>query len=128
MNRRGMTLVEVMIVLALMSIAAVTMMSVIHDQMKANNFLQFQLQRTQLSAAISSQVLGDPNNCLCLFTGLGGGVAPTFPATPPPGTNISPAVALTQIGAFTFGTPGNCATASMPNPLITTTSTGGIST
>ena len=89
------------------------------NQLRSNNFLEFQMKRTQLQAAIVGQVLGDPNNCACLFRG-----AAPFPANPNPAgpgatlTGVNP----TEIGQYTFvGTPPNCATATLPQPLINNT-------
>lgn len=112
-NRKGFSLVELLVVIGIMSAVILAMMTMQENQMKANNYLEFQLKRTQLQNTLVGQVFNDPGNCACLFAG-----AAPFPAMPSaPGATLT-GVAPTQIGRYSFATPGVCATATMPQPLV----------
>lgn len=117
-NTKGMTLVEVMIVTGLMVTTALVMMTITSNQLKANSFLEFQLRREQLRMVLIGQFLGNSNNCKCLFNG-----AATFPTT---GTTALTGVTPTAIGPYKFVTPGDCSTATIPSPFITTTGADGL--
>lgn len=117
---QGMSLIEVMVAVGVMSVMTLVMMTMQENQLKSNNYLEFQLKRTQLQNALNGQVLNDPKNCACLFAG-----SSPFPATPtPPGTTLS--AAPNQIGRYNFVTPGVCATATMPQPLVNNVGIDGL--
>jgi prepilin-type N-terminal cleavage/methylation domain-containing protein len=116
-NQRGMSLVEVMIVLGITATSIVASMTFFTNQTRSTNFLEFQGKREQLRVALLGQFLNDANNCRCLFNG-----ALPFPisGTPdlmPVGGAVAPP---TVIGRFGFVTPGDCATATVPVPLVST--------
>jgi prepilin-type N-terminal cleavage/methylation domain-containing protein len=97
MKKNGFSLAEILVVTAIMGIMALAMMTMQSNQVKANNFLQFQLKRTELQGAILGQILNDPNQCACLFQGASTFLAST--AAVLPGATLS-GVAPTQIGRF----------------------------
>lgn len=117
-----MTLVEVLIVTSIMGFLMLAMMTMQTNQTKSNNFLEFQLKRTELQGAIVGQFLNDPSNCACLFAG--SALIPTNPALPGAVLSVSP----TSIGPYNFVTPGNCLTATMPAPLLTNVGFNGLKT
>ncbi len=118
-KNNGMSLIEIMIATGIMGILMMVMTTMQTNQLRSNNFLQFQLHRTQLQGTIIGQFLSDPNNCKCLFAG-----ANSFPAT---GTTLLTGVSPTQIGRYNFATAGDCSTATIPNPFITnTTNSDGV--
>lgn len=82
---------------------------------RSNNFLEFQLKRTQLHGSILSQVLSDSDQCKCLFRG-----ATEFPATG--AAELRGYTPVTAIGTFD---PLNC-TAPLTNPLITAAGMDGL--
>lgn len=117
-NQSGMTLVEVMIVAGIMTVSALAMLMMNANQMKATNHLEFQLKREQLRMVLLGQFLNDPNNCKCLFQG-----ASPYPSS---GAAQLGGTAPTAIGPYRFTTPGNCATATMPAPFVTTAGLDGL--
>ncbi len=107
-SKGGFTLVELVIASGVMAVMMFAMMSMQTNQMKTNNFLEFQLKKTQLHGSILGQVISDPYNCNCLFNG-----AAQFPAAGTPElTGFTPP---TAIGVFD---PTSCATP-IANPFIT---------
>jgi len=120
LNSKGFSLVEVMVVVGIMGISTLAMMSMHTTQLKANNYLEFQLKRTQLQGTIINQFLNDPNNCKCLFNG-----AVPYPVA---GTNALSGVSPTQVGTYHFATAGVCATASMPSPFVNNLGIDGLKT
>jgi hypothetical protein len=104
-----------------MGITAVAFISLQQHQLKSNNYLEFQLKKVQLENSLLSQVLNDPNNCSCLFQG-----SPAIPQNPPaPGATLS-GVTPNQIGRYRFVTPGDCSTATIPQPLVQSTGQEGV--
>lgn len=97
-NSNGFSLVEIMIVTGIMGIMMLAMSTMQSNQMKANNYLEFQLKRTQLQGTIIGQILKDPNNCACLFNG-----ASAFPSS---GIATLAGATPTQIGPYTSAAPG----------------------
>lgn len=88
------------------------------QQLKANNFLEFQAKREQLRLTIIGQFLNDPDNCKCLL-GLGGGV--TFPVT-----GTTELIGFTQpdsVGKFLD--PNTCA-GGIPQPFVTKDGVDGL--
>jgi len=113
-----MSLLEVTVVAGIMGVLALAMLTMQQNQLKSNNFLEFQIKRSSLESALVGQVLSDSNNCKCMFAG-----AAAFPSYPTaPGITIGGA-SPTQLGRYQFAVPGVCGSATMPDPLITTTST-----
>lgn len=118
----GLSLIEILIGFGLMSILTVSFMYLSENQLKSNNFLEFQVKKNQLQNIINSQFLSNPKNCECLFAS-----AAPFNANPP----LPHGVTLTgsnptQLGLYNFITPGNCATASIAQPWINTTGIDGL--
>src|SRR5690606_14563271 len=100
-HQNGVTLVEVLVVAGFMSILMMAMITMQTHQSKSNNYLEFQLKRTQLQQVIVSQVLSDAQNCACLFAG-----ASPFPANPTGAGATLTGVSPTQVGRYNFVTPG----------------------
>lgn len=120
---RGFSLLEVMIVTGVMGFMVLAMLTMQSNQLKSNNYLEFQLKRTQLQNALIGQVLNDPLNCSCLFAG-----ASAFAVNPTkPGATLT-GVAPTQIGRYQFVTPGDCSTATIPQPLVDGAGIDGLKT
>lgn len=115
-NQRGMSLMEVIIAMGLMMVGALAMMMMQENNMKGVAGLEFKLKRQELRTMINRQVLTDPNHCKCMFEGL----APFNAPASPPGITLTGANP-TQIGRFKFATPGHCAGATIPNPILSTT-------
>lgn len=108
----GMTLIEIMVATGIMGILMMAMITMQTNQMKSNNYLEFQLNRTKLQGSIIGQFLNDPNNCRCLFSGaadfpLAG--TPVLTGMPPPN----------RIGRYSYVLPVNCSTATMTRPFVT---------
>jgi type II secretory pathway pseudopilin PulG len=99
----GFGLIEVIVAAGIIAVLAATSATYFVHQLRANNFLEFQGKREQLRLSILGQFLSDPNQCKCLFAGT------TF-ATPGPSA-LSGGTPPTSIDKYSFGTPGNCATA-----------------
>lgn len=118
LSQHGFSLVQVIIAAGILAVLAMTSASFFTNQIKANNYLEFQAKREQLRLTILGQFLSDPNNCKCLFAN-----APAF-ATPGPSTLAG--TPPTQIGKFNFTTPGVCGTATLPSPLTSSTGVDGI--
>lgn len=122
-NSSGLSLIEVMVMIGIMSITMIAMVSLQQSQMKSNSFLEFQLKRTQLQHSLLGQFLNDPANCACLFAG-----ASPFPASPAfPGATLA-GVTPTEIGRYNFITPGVCGTATIPQPLVNDIGIDGLRT
>lgn len=112
-NERGFSLIEVLIVAGVMGIVLLAMMTMQSNQLKATNFLEFRLKKTELKTVLLGQFLTNPDHCACLFAG-----AADFPATPTaPGVTLT-GVNPTAIGLYHFTTPGDCTTATMPQKLV----------
>jgi hypothetical protein len=94
-STKGFSLVEVMVLVGIMSLMMFAMMTMQSNQMKSNNFLEFQLKRTQLQGTLIGQVLKDANNCGCIFQG-----ATEFPVA---GIATLAGVTPTQIGLYNPG-------------------------
>jgi hypothetical protein len=110
----GVSFVELMVVMGVMAILMLTVVEMQGFQMKSNNFVEFQLKRTQLHGSILGQFLSDPVNCACMFAG-----ASPFPVMPAAPGAVLTGVAPTTIGRYNFVTPGDCTTATVPAPLAT---------
>lgn len=108
----GFSMVEMLIAVGVLSIVVLASTTMFENQSRANNFLEFQLKRTQLQSAIISQVLNNPINCECLFTG-----STDFPVS---GVALLAGVSPTAIGPYNFATPNDCSTATILNPLVNT--------
>lgn len=120
-SQQAFSLVEALIFVGIMGIMMLVMVATQSNQLKSNNYLEFQLKRTQLQTVLIGQVLNDPNNCACWFSG-----ANTFAANPAlPGATLT-GVTPTQLGRYQFITAGDCATATMPQPLIDGTGIDGM--
>ncbi|NUM60320.1 MAG: type II secretion system protein [Bdellovibrionaceae bacterium] len=112
-SQKGFSLIQVLITMSLFSIMTLTNVMMFSNQQKSNNYLKFNLKRTQLQNVIISQVLKNSDNCRCLFTG-----ANQFISDPPsPGATLD-GVYPKKIGPYKFVTPGVCGTATMPQPLV----------
>jgi prepilin-type N-terminal cleavage/methylation domain-containing protein len=107
----GFSLVEVMVAGAIFGVIALASAAFFSNQQKMNNFVEFRAKKVQLQNTISGQFLNDRNNCKCLFNG-----ASNFPIT---GTPQIAGVTPTSIGRYQFVTPGDCSTATLPQPWIT---------
>ncbi len=104
----GFTLVEVLVVVAVMTIVLLSMVTMFRNQMLANNFLEFQGKRGELRNAIDGQFLTNRYNCKCLF-----------PPTPfPTSGTLLTAATNAQLGLFNFVTAGDCAGATVPIPFV----------
>lgn len=118
----GFSLVEIMIVAGVMGIMMFMMMTMQMNQMKANNFLQFQMKKIEIQRNILGQFLSDPNNCGCLFQN----------ATPAPFSDTASNITLevttppTVLGRYKFVTAGDCSTATIPQPLINSVELDGV--
>jgi hypothetical protein len=122
-TKSGMSLIEVMVIVAIMGVTMFVVTSMYQFQLQANNYLQFQLKRTQLHNTLVGQFFNDPNNCACLFAG-----SAPFPDNPiSPGATLT-GPAPTQIGRYDFVTPGDCTTATIPQPLVDSTGIDGLKT
>lgn len=106
-----------------MAIIMFAMMSMQQSQLKSNNFLEFQLNKTQLQNTLIGQVFKDPNNCACLFAG-----ANPFPQNPGGAGATLTGVNPTRVGRYEFVTPGVCGTATMPQPLVDDQGIAGLKT
>lgn len=121
--QNGMSLVEVMLVVGVMGIVTLGVMTMLDHQQKSNNFLDYQLQKMQLQSTLVGQILNNPDNCACLFSG-----ANAFPIDPAaPGAELAGAAPF-QLGQFKFIVPGDCATATVPQPLVNDTGIDGMKT
>jgi len=96
--------------MGIMGVLALGMMTMQSNLLKTNNFLEFQLKRTQLQGAIVGQFLKDSNNCKCLFAG-----STEFPVS---GVSVLAGASPTSIGRFAFVTAGVCSTATVPQPMV----------
>lgn len=110
-NSKGMTLIEILIVAGVMSIMMLAVATIQQQQMKSNSFIEFQAKKEQLRLTLLGQFLNDPNNCKCLFRG-----SNEFAEA---GTVELKGVAPTEVGRYNFSIPGDCSTATMPAPFIT---------
>lgn len=111
----GFSLIEVLMVTAILGVMALVMVTMTTNQLKTNNFLEFQLKRDQLRASVVGQFLTNPQNCACLFKNAG---VQSFSSS---GTAlITTATPITGIGRFNFPTAGSCAGSNIPSPLVTT--------
>lgn len=119
---QGFSLVEIMVVTGIMGIIILVFISMQESSLKSNNYLEFQLKRVQLQNVLIGQILNDPNNCACLFAG--SSPFSSIPAAP----GITLSVTPTQIGKYNFISPGICATATMPQPLVNNTGIDGLKT
>lgn len=117
----GFSLVEVLVVCAIIGIVALAMTSLFETQTKMMSGIEFRGKKEQIRQALIGQVLSDPNNCACLFKG-----ATEFPDNPAaPGATLT-GVTPTAIGTYHFVTAGNCATATLPAPLVSSTGVDGV--
>ncbi len=116
--RNGFSLVEVMVALGVGSILMFATMTMYNNQLKANNYTDFQIKTTQLRSSLVGQFLNSADNCKCLFAG-----ATQFPTT---GISKLAGVSPNKIGRYSFSTPGDCATASIIAPFVTTTGKDGV--
>lgn len=121
-DQDGFSLIEVMVAIAIFGVAMAAFMTMQTQQTKTNNFIQFQLKRTELQGAIIGQFLNDPKNCACLFQNAGPAEIPAnaagivWPVSTPP----------TELGRYQIPTPGDCTTASIPVPLVNEKGVDGI--
>lgn len=121
-NQSGMTLIEILVVVGIMAISMSAMLVMQQNQLLANNFLEFQLKKIQAESAIVNQVLNNPQNCACMVAG-----SPTIDANPAaPGATLT--TSATQIGSYQFTNPGDCATATIPQPVVDGIGSDGIKT
>ncbi len=67
---KGFSLVEILVVMAIMSIMALGSANFFVWQMKSNNFSDLQSKRTQLRLALLGQFLSSSSHCKCAFPGL----------------------------------------------------------
>ena len=68
-NDRGLSLIELMIAVAVMAISSLSFLTMFDNQLRANNFLEFKVNTSNLKAAAISQIFLDPTQeqCKCLF-------------------------------------------------------------
>jgi hypothetical protein len=118
-SQLGFSLLEIMIVVGLMGVTLLGLMAMQRVQVKSNSFLHFQLKKTEIQAALLSQFLNYPINCGCLFKNAN---AAPF-AENVVGHTLNVARPPTELGRYSFSTPGDCATATVPSPFVTA---GGI--
>lgn len=91
-GEKGFSLIELMVMVALLGIVMMAASAFFTQQLKANNFLEFQLKKEQLKLAIIGQVLPNPAHCKCLFAN-----AADFPVS---GGNLTGYPSPTSIGKF----------------------------
>nr|AGU11999.1 hypothetical protein [uncultured organism] len=103
-----MTLVEVLVMVAILAASGLVMATLFTNQRKAVSYLEFTTKREQMRLALLGQVLNEPNNCRCLFQG----ASDFMPTTP---VNLSGYKKPDQLGAFP--NKNNCL-GTMPNPLV----------
>jgi prepilin-type N-terminal cleavage/methylation domain-containing protein len=120
-SQSGMSLVEVMISIGIMSILALSMMTMQSNQVKTNNFLLFQLKRAELRAALVGQFLNDPNNCGCLFKN----ATPADFSSTASGVTLAVATPPVVLGRYSSSV---CGTALIPVHLADSTGVDGIKT
>lgn len=101
-----------------MGVMAFEMLHVQSNQMKSNNFIDFQMKRSQVQTLLVNQFLSDPINCGCLFKG----VDQFSQAGTPALTGVTPRA----VGRYNFVTVGECERATIPQPLLTTTGNDGL--
>lgn len=117
-NERGFSMIQALISGSIMAVVALAGVSYHKNQLKAQNFIEFNGKNESIRSAIISQFLSETDNCKCFFIG-----ASEFPAS---GTTALAATAPTAIGRFNFPTPGSCAGTTVPNPIVSNTGVDGI--
>lgn len=119
LKNKGFSLIEVMIAVSLLTLVMLAATTFFAQQLKANNFLEFQSKREQMRLAMLGQVLNNPANCKCLFSG-----AANFPATAAAGNpvNLSGFTDPVAVGKFE---PADCSGGS-PAPLVNQTGFDGM--
>lgn len=114
-GRRGFSLIEILIAVSIFSFMAIAIAQMTNNQVKANNFLEFQLRRTQLHVALLDQVLKNANNCGCIFSG-----SSEFPES-----GTSELIGYAAPNALGKYDPANCA-GGVLSPLVTTSGLDGL--
>jgi hypothetical protein len=106
-SQRGLGLVEVVVASAILLTVITMAMTFFANQLKANNFMEFQGRREDLRGKILTQFLNDAVNCKCLFSGLG-------PMNKTGATTLT--APTTRFGRYEFSVAGDCSTANVPAP------------
>lgn len=106
----GMTMVEILIVSAIMGAAALFMLEMFKGQQTQTAKIELLYKSEQLRSVLGNQFLDDSNMCKCLFDG-----AANFPST---GTANLSGVNPTSIGRYNFVVPGDCFTAAVGKVFI----------
>lgn len=111
-------MIQIMISGAIM--AGIAAAALIHhnNQIKAQTYVEFHGKGEQVRMAVTSQFLSSIDNCKCFFTG-----ASEFPAA---GVSSLTATTPLEIGRYNFPTPGSCAGATIPSPIISQTPKDGM--
>lgn len=112
LNQAGMTLVEVLIVVALLGAAALGMADLFKNQQAQTAKIELLYKSEQLRSVLGSQFLDSNDMCKCLFDG-----AANFSNT---GAPVLSGVSPSSIGRYDFAIPGNCATATIGKVFIDT--------
>lgn len=98
------------------------MLSLYENQINSTNAMEFRVKKLQLQRSMIEEVLTDPSNCACIFAG-----ANPFPAAPTsPGADLVSPSTATSLGRYKFITAGDCSTATLPNPLISSAGIDGL--
>lgn len=113
MNSSGMTMVEVLIVAAIMGAAAIGMLEMYKTQQAQTAKIELLFKSEQLRSVIGSQFLDQSDMCKCLFDGASdfpnSGIAKLLGANP------------SVIGRYDFVTPGDCSSAILAKSFVNTT-------
>lgn len=109
----GFSLLEMTITLGLMGGAALFMMNMQENNMRAIATMEAKIHRMEMKGMIQQQILSNPDNCKCLFEN----AQPFNAPASPPGISLGGTMP-TKLGRFFFATPGSCAGATMPNPIL----------
>lgn len=117
-QQAGFSLIQVMIAGALMAGLMVAYMNFHDQQLKSTNYIEFLGKKEQLRLTLMGQFLNDPTNCKCLIGPV------TFPTAGTASLTLAPAP--TKLGHYKFTTPGDCSTAVMNIPYVSTAGVDGL--
>lgn len=109
----GFSLVEMTITLGLMGAGALFMMNMQENNMRMMATIEAKINRMEMKGIIQQQILSNPDNCKCLFEN----ASPFNAPQAPPGVSLSGTMP-TKLGRYFFPTPGSCAGATIPNPIL----------
>lgn len=106
----------------LIGLSAVAFTTLFTQQIRSQNFLTFQMRRTDIQTAISGQFLIDPIQCSCLFKL----ASPLEFNKAASNVTLTTSTAPQSIGLYTFTTPGDCSTASIAVPFANQSAQDGV--